>query len=219
MLEVLLPLALLGALIVSLDRLVRRGQTSSHLPSHRLSRPVFTKPGWSVELNRLSISIYTKALNDLPSQITRTLPRHVTRLYDIGAIVGIVGVAGAVFSGLWAVKDVWATVWLEAGLHAGETIIKGDEKAVNLLRRAMNNIAPVGDNGEQSGLAPLVSWGISAQGTKLTCLKDSRSHCTSVTFSDHSASSCCQPALPRARPCAVCKLVRNPSICSRQHSR
>lgn len=123
--------------------------------------------------------------------------------------MGIVGVAGAVFGGLWAVKDVWSTVWLEAGHHAGEAIIKGDGKAVNLLKRAMDTLAPVGDKDEQSGLAPLVRQDTSSQRTELTRREDSWCHCTVGTSSDNSVSPCRQSALPRVRSRSVCKLVRS----------
>lgn len=160
MLDIIIPTIIL-ALIIHLLRILPR-YSSPRSSTYRIS-PENT--GWIVERSRKVISLYTTSLNSLPRILASRLPKSSKRLYDIGVLAGIAGGIIAIEGSLWALKEVWMAVWLEAKIHAGETTLEASDKGVNavtrIAKRAVDSSSSTSLDLElgpaHGGLQPLVS--------------------------------------------------------------
>lgn len=156
MLDILLPIVLFAVLVYTLYQAPRYISRRPH--AHRPSQ--LGEAGWTFEIGSKSLSIYTKAFNDVPRIIVERLPAALQRSYDLGSIAGVGGAVVSIGGGLWAVKEVWAAVWAEAKIHAAQKVATdGTEIQEGIQKRVLDYLAD-GVPGEVSlsgGLQPLVS--------------------------------------------------------------
>ena len=171
MIDVLLPIFLLSLLIYLLRHLAS-GFTPSRsryaLPTHRLSQPERSGGGgggggWILETSHRTISLYTAAFNHVPKQIVKRWNKGMKRVYDVGALVGLLGSVVSIGGAMWALGEVWRTVWMEASIHAAE---KGAGESVDvgshLVKRAVEYMAvgagslPSSGWSSSGGFQPLV---------------------------------------------------------------
>ncbi|ORX39122.1 hypothetical protein BD324DRAFT_618578, partial [Kockovaella imperatae] len=163
MLDVLLPLWLLGAFAVFFYRLphylsFRSTQFLPTLGSHRLTRPIPVVRGWRIDWTAGQLSIETKDYNSVPRIITersRRLHGALKRFYFWGSIAGPLGLAGSVLAAVVAAVQVWQMVWQELAAHSVPSIPTGGMSkrglvgagrnvAENVLsKRAFGVVAPI----------------------------------------------------------------------------
>ena len=180
MIDIILPVAILGVLIGYLHRLPRRlglGQTTR---KHRLSSQV---DGWTVEITRWSANAYTTAYNFLPGYMTAGWSREFRLLYDVGSFAAVLGALVASTGLVWATVEVWRTVWVEVTLHVLEST-SGAPPQQGISRRTKRAMQAMTQpsQGSSGGLQPLVGLSLSAHDDTLL-IPDTWSDCSLVPCS------------------------------------
>ena len=95
---------------------------------HRPTTPLPTTshpPQTTLTLSHLSLHLSTTAFNDLPARLLRPFGKRTLRnVWDLGALVGVVGIAGAQVVLVWAAWRGLGTLWLR-------------EEVVRLVKRGL----------------------------------------------------------------------------------
>jgi len=161
MLDVVFPLVSLGILVWLIQRAPSASWTKSYRGNnHKLSAPngEHGAQDFHFEVHGPSISIWTSGLNAIPSLIVlrRGSAPVLRRIYDLGALVCLIGLGVAFLGSFWALIGVWREVWTEAEVHARTTA--EDSLVKTIAKRAGLNTSPIDHPASSSSsLQPIVS--------------------------------------------------------------